>query len=87
MALSFAISKSATSCYNILLLDEVVAGIDDDNKLLFMQMLNAQLEKINAEQIFIISHNFANGLLSIPLDVIKLSETGFNSKLFNVIYE
>ena len=87
MALSFAISKSATSCYNILLLDEVDAGLDDDNKLLFMQMLNAQLEKINAEQIFIISHNFANGLLSIPLDVIKLSETGFNSKLFNVIYE
>lgn len=87
MALSFALSKLATSKYNILLLDEIDAGLDDFNRNLFLQMLNVQMHQINAEQVFIISHNLANGMISLPLDVIKLSETTFNSKLFNIIYE
>lgn len=87
MALSFALSKLASSKYNILLLDEIDAGLDDFNRNLFLQMLNVQMEQIRAEQVFIISHNLANGMISVPLDVIKLSETNFNSRLFNTIYE
>lgn len=87
MALSFALSKLASSKYNILLLDEIDSGLDDFNRTLFLQMLKTQMEQINAEQVFIISHNLANGMISVPMDVIKLSETNFNSKLFNIIYE
>lgn len=87
MAISFALIKMSTKQYNILLLDEIDAGLDDHNKSLFLEMLNAQMDQINSDQVFIISHNLANGVLSIPMDVIKLSETDFNSKLFNVIYE
>ena len=87
MAISFALIKMSTKQYNILLLDEIDAGLDDRNKSLFLEMLNAQMDQINSDQVFIISHNLANGVLSIPMDVIKLSETDFNSKLFNVIYE
>lgn len=87
MAISFALLKMSSKTYNILLLDEIDAGLDDENKSLFLEMLKAQIDQINAEQVFIISHNLANGILSIPMDVIKLSETNFNSKMFNVIYE
>lgn len=87
MAISFALIKMSTKQYNILLLDEIDAGLDDHNKSLFLEMLNAQMSQINSEQVFIISHNLANGVLNIPMDVIKLTNTDFNSKLFNVIYE
>lgn len=87
MALSFALSKLAITKYNILLLDEIDAGLDDSNRFLFLKMLKSQIEQISAEQVFIISHNLANGMLNIPLDVIKLGETNFDSKLFNVIYK
>ena len=87
MALSFALSNAAASKYNILLLDEIDSGLDDDNRISFLKMLDAQMEYIKSEQIFIISHNLSNGMANLPMDVIRLGETNFDSNLFNVIYE
>lgn len=87
MALSFALSNAAASKYNILLLDEIDSGLDDDNRISFLKMLDAQMEYIKSEQVFIISHNLSNGMANLPMDVIRLGETNFDSNLFNVIYE
>lgn len=86
MALSFALANRAASKYNILLMDEVDAGFDDNNRSGFLKMTLTMLHKINAEQSFIISHNVAQ-MLNIPMDCIKLSDIGISSKLQNVIYE
>jgi chromosome segregation ATPase len=85
MALSFALANKASGKYNILLLDEIDAGLDDDNRYAFLKMLYRQMETLHSEQVFIISHNI--GMISnIPMDVIQLSEVDLDSKLQNIIY-
>lgn len=85
MALSFALSSGSSSDYNILLLDEIDAGLDEDNRSAFLEMLYMQINMLNAEQVFIISHNM-NQMINVPMDCIKLSHTSLVSRLQNVIY-
>ena len=86
MALSFALANSASGAYNILLLDEIDGGLDDANRGAFLKMLYMQMEALSAEQVFIISHNMAQ-MANVPMDCIKLSDTGTETKLQNIIYE
>ncbi|MCM1233513.1 MAG: hypothetical protein NC489_25640, partial [Ruminococcus flavefaciens] len=86
MALSFALANRATGTYNILLLDEIDAGLDEANRSAFLKMLYMQMNALKAEQVFIISHNLSQ-MVNVPMDCIKLSDTGVKSKLQNVIYE
>lgn len=86
MALSFALASNASTKYNILLIDELDAGLDSTNRASFLKMLYMQMEKLNAEQIFIISHNLSQ-MSNVPMDCINLSENESISKLQNVIYE
>ena len=86
MALSFALSNSSTGNYNILLIDELDAGLDSTNRSSFLRMLYSQMEMIHAEQVFIISHNLSQ-MINIPMDCIKLSDTDVSSKLQNIIWE
>ena len=85
MALSFALSYRATEKYNIILLDEMDAGFDEQNRSAFLKMLHQQMETLNAEQVFIISHNI-NNITDVPIDVIRMSEMDTDSSLQNVIY-
>ena len=85
MALSFALANRATGIYNILLLDEIDAGLDDANRGAFLKMLRMQMNTLHAEQVFIISHNMSQ-MANIPMDCIKLSDVPTN-KLQNIIYE
>lgn len=86
MALSFALANKASGNYNILLLDEMDAGLDEYNRMAFLRMLDRQMKELKAEQVFIISHNL-NSITDIPIDVIRLSDIGANSRLQNIIYE
>lgn len=86
MALSFALANRASGAYNILLLDEIDAGLDEANRSAFLKMLYMQMGALKAEQVFIISHNLTQ-MLNVPMDCIKLSDTGVQSKLQNIIYE
>ena len=86
MALSFALAYGANQHYNILLLDEIDAGLDEQNRLAFLRMLDQQMTELKSDQAFVISHNI-NSMMDLPLDVIRLSDIGPVSKLQNVIYE
>lgn len=86
MALSFALANRASGTYNILLLDEIDAGLDESNRSAFLKMLYTQMNTLHAEQVFIISHNLSQ-MINIPMDCIRLSDDGAKSKLQNVIYE
>ena len=86
IALSFALMHRLTGNYNIILLDEIDSGLDEDNRSLFLKMLNHQMLLLKAEQTFIISQNI-NQMANLPMDVIRLSDTGFNFKNQNIIYE
>ena len=86
MALSFAISTGASSKYNILLLDEIDSGLDEKNRSAFMVMLDRQMEKLQAEQVFMISHN-VSGMAEIPVDTIRLDDSLPINRSQNVIYQ
>lgn len=86
MALSFALASQAAGIYNILLLDEIDAGLDEANRSAFLKMLDHQIDLLHAEQVFIISHNLSQ-MINVPMDCICMSDTGSVSKLQNIIYE
>ena len=86
MALSFALANNAISKYNILLLDEIDAGLDETNRASFLKMLYMQMSKLHAEQVFIISHNLSQ-MTNVPMDCINMGENQTISKLQNVIFE
>ena len=86
MALSFALATNTNGLYNILLLDEIDAGLDSKNRAAFLKMLYTQMNTIHAEQVFVISHNLSQ-MVNIPMDCICLSEDVSVSKLQNIIYE
>ena len=58
MIISFAMLYNSSSCYNILKLDEIDGGLDTNNRLHFISMLNQVMAIMKCEQCFIISHNY-----------------------------
>jgi energy-coupling factor transporter ATP-binding protein EcfA2 len=86
MALSFALAYNATGKYNILLLDEIDSGLDERNRSAFLQMLRRIMQKIQSEQVFIISQN-ASQIVNLPMDVIKTTDVQISGKMQHVIYE
>lgn len=85
LALSFALIEQAIKDYNILLLDEIDATLDTTKRGAFISILEKQLNSINAEQVFVITHN--NMFDSYPVDVILTSDKDIdNLKNTNIIW-
>ena len=67
MILSFSILKQASTDFNILKLDEIDGGLDENNRRIFVSLLYKIKSILEVEQIFIISHNS-----EIPMDDVDL---------------
>lgn len=74
IALSFALSNQSLKHYNIMLLDEIDGPLDVDNRWKFIKILEKQIESINCEQCFLITHN--NNFENYPVDVLDLNSYG-----------
>jgi DNA repair exonuclease SbcCD ATPase subunit len=91
LSLSLALMQQSMNKYNIFLLDELDGALDTSNRRAFIEMVNAQIKELNAEQVFIISHN--NEFDSYPIDMILLANHGvdINNKDFmsnkNIIFK
>lgn len=84
LALSFALIYQSISQYNILLLDEIDSTLDTKNREKFIQILEKQLDMIDGEQIFLISHN--NMFNMYPVDIIDMkNKKNEENKLANYI--
>ena len=57
LALSFALLIQTNSRYNVMLLDEIDGPFDTENREKFIDIFEAQMNTIDAEQAFVISHN------------------------------
>ena len=85
LAISFALINQSIKDYNILLLDEIDSTLDTRNRGMFLNILEKQMESINSEQIFLITHN--NMFENYPVDIILTSKnktTNFNNA--NIIF-
>ena len=71
IALAFALSSQALSKYNIMLLDEIDGPLDVVNREKFIRILENQIDRINSEQSFLITHN--SMFSSYPVDIVDLS--------------
>lgn len=71
LALSFALITQSIDKYNILLLDEIDSTLDQKNRSIFLNILEKQIDTINAEQVFLITHN--DMFDTYPVDVIVTS--------------
>lgn len=68
LALSFALMRKGVSKYNILLLDEIDGALYSKDREKFLMILAQQIQAINAEQVFLITHN--NCFDGYPINVI-----------------
>ena len=73
IALAFALSSQTMSEYNIMLLDEIDSTLDIRFKEKFLKILENQIDRINAEQCFFITHG--NMFSSYPVDVLSLGDS------------
>lgn len=71
IALSFALSSKTLRKYNIMLLDEVDGPLDTENRSKFIDIIENQIDRIDSEQNFLITHN--SMFSSYPVDIIDLS--------------
>lgn len=86
MIISFAILQQASTDYNILILDEIDGGLDSDNRVTFLTVLEQMISMLNVEQCFIISHNDEINLNDC--DIIQLrANNQYNNIGGNVIYK
>jgi DNA repair exonuclease SbcCD ATPase subunit len=86
MALSFALIEQSVKDYNVMLLDEIDATLDTKKREQFLTILETQLDSIDAEQVFLITHN--NMFDNYPVDIIMTSDKPIdNYKNTNVIFK
>ena len=85
LALSFALISQSIKDYNILLLDEIDSTLDTKNRAMFLNILEKQMDIINAEQVFLITHN--NAFDNYPVDIVLTGHNKLeNYQNANVIY-
>ena len=86
MILSFALLRQTSETFNIIKIDEIDGGLDTQNRLKFINVLNNLMEKLNYDQCIMISHNTELGMYNA--DIIILKNTDPNLKLDgNIIFD
>lgn len=91
MALSFALmrnglltaSTASSIVYNIILLDEIDAPLHKDEREKFLTILAQQIKAVNAEQVFLITHN--NCFDGYPVNIILTSDEAIDNKTAVII--
>ena len=86
MIISFALLHKASSVYNIIKLDEMDGGLDTQNRVNFIILLQKMMSLLHVEQCIMISHN--SELSMQNADIIMLRNSDPNLKIDgNVIFK
>ena len=86
MILSFAMLIQASTKYNILKLDEIDGGLSTVNRLHFLDVLDRQINMLDIEQCFMISHNTEIDFSNVDLIMLKMDPSEAIN-VGNVIYK
>ena len=70
LALSAAMFKQSSTHYNIFRLDEIDEGLDSNNRIMYIKVLNDILDILEIEQCIIVSHSSELSLANV--DIIRL---------------
>lgn len=83
LVVSFAILSEVSPIYNIIKLDEIDGGLDNINRSSFVVTLYKLIDLLNAEQVFIISHNNEMNIDECDMILLRSAQT-YNAQ--NVLY-
>ena len=84
MIISFALLKQGSTKYNILRLDEIDGGLDQDNRAMFIDVLNEIMDIMEVQHCIMISHS-SEAVLE-DTDIILLSPVGGDIPKGNIIF-
>jgi len=76
LCISLAISFQINKGWNVLAIDELDSEFDDENRRLFLKILDKQVQLLGIEQVFIITHN--DFFDSFPVDYILFKNHGIS---------
>lgn len=79
MVLSFSLLYHSSTKYNIIKLDEIDAPLDENKRLMFIDVLDRIMSIMNTEQCILISHNSELQVDSSDVILLKTSE-GFSTE-------
>lgn len=83
MTMSFALAFHGSPLYNIIRLDEIDGGLDQDNRSMFPIVCRDMVNMLNIEQCFVISHSSESDMTDI--DIISLYQDSWRLK-GNIIF-
>jgi len=84
MILGFALLKQGSTKYNILRLDEIDHGLDQDNKAIFISLVQRIMRELEVEMCIMVSH--ATESVMDNADIILLSPVGNSKPAGNIIF-
>jgi DNA repair exonuclease SbcCD ATPase subunit len=87
MILSFSILFNSASNYNILRLDEIDGGLDTDNRIKFIEILNEVMDILGCEQCFLISHNEEIQYSSTDMILLRTNSENLDYGNANIIFD
>jgi DNA repair exonuclease SbcCD ATPase subunit len=90
ISLSLALLEQSIKKFNIVTLDEIDGALDENNRNIFIDILDTQMDSLGVEQMFIISHNNAFDSKEMNLILLKNHNVDTEDELFmrnkNVIF-
>jgi len=90
LSISLALIEQSIGDYNVLCLDEIDGPLDIENRELFIQILESQMDKLGIQQVFVISHNSAFDAADMDLVLLKKHGIDLDNESFmenkNVIF-
>ena len=82
VAISMALIQQSMRKYNILLLDEIDAELDVNNRRAFIEILESQFEMLGIEQCFLITHNNEFDTYNTDLILMKNHNVDTNNSAY-----
>jgi len=87
MIISFALLHTSSSKYNILKLDEIDGPLDENNRLMFIDVINRIMDMMNVEQCVMVSHSNELEVDRADVILLKSSKLSLDYERGNIIWK
>ena len=87
MIIGFSLLRNSSTKYNIIKLDEIDGPLDENNRILFIDLLNRIMDIMNTEQCILISHNSELNVADADLIVLKADHISSDYSRGNIVWK
>ena len=87
MIISFALLSTSSTKYNILKLDEIDGPLDENNRIMFINVINRIMDLMNVEQCIIVSHSAELQVDTSDVILLKSEQLSTDYNRGNIIWK